>query len=198
MLAEGGAGAQAHDGQPAPPPETKRRCTATRSGTRTPICAGAMMLDTLGEKEAAEVLKYMGANEVQRLGMAIFFHGGRAGIEPEYTHPYALMRHYEGALRAFPELDFDRAASRALDQHPRPGRGHRATVELGDQRDGPAGPMGATRPPDAMDVLFRCQRDVVVHDRAHHRQVRRVHRAHRIRAGAQLVELLRERGGLSS
>ena len=31
----------------------------------------ALLLMTLGEKEAAEVLKYMGANEVQRLGMAM-------------------------------------------------------------------------------------------------------------------------------
>jgi hypothetical protein len=44
--------------------------------------------------------------ECQRLGLVVFFHGGRAGIEPSYTHQYALMRHYEGALRSFPELDF--------------------------------------------------------------------------------------------
>jgi hypothetical protein len=41
-----------------------------------------------------------------RLGLIIFFHGGRAGIEPESSHPYAMPRHYEGALSAFPNLNF--------------------------------------------------------------------------------------------
>lgn len=41
-----------------------------------------------------------------RLGMVIFFHGGRAGIEPASRQPYALPRHYEGALSAFPNLPF--------------------------------------------------------------------------------------------
>jgi len=42
----------------------------------------------------------------ERLGLAVFFHAGRAGIEPEATHRYALPRHYEGALSAFPKVDF--------------------------------------------------------------------------------------------
>ena len=42
----------------------------------------------------------------QRLGLAIFFHGGRAGIEPESRHRYALPRHYEGALAGFPKVQF--------------------------------------------------------------------------------------------
>ncbi|MDJ0849888.1 MAG: amidohydrolase family protein [Myxococcota bacterium] len=41
-----------------------------------------------------------------RLGLAVFFHCGRAGIEPESIHRYALPRHYEGALSAFPDLPF--------------------------------------------------------------------------------------------
>jgi predicted TIM-barrel fold metal-dependent hydrolase len=41
-----------------------------------------------------------------RLGLPVFFHGGRAGIEPDRMHPYALMRHYEGAFREFPKLQF--------------------------------------------------------------------------------------------
>ncbi|MDJ0866375.1 MAG: amidohydrolase family protein [Myxococcota bacterium] len=41
-----------------------------------------------------------------RLRLPVVFHGGRAGIEPEYTHQFTLMRHYEGALRAFPEVPF--------------------------------------------------------------------------------------------
>jgi predicted TIM-barrel fold metal-dependent hydrolase len=42
----------------------------------------------------------------ERLGMVIFFHGGRAGIEPASRQPFALPRHYEGALAAFPNLSF--------------------------------------------------------------------------------------------
>ena len=41
-----------------------------------------------------------------RLGLIIFFHGGRAGIEPESRHTYAMPRHYEGALSTFPNLPF--------------------------------------------------------------------------------------------
>lgn len=42
----------------------------------------------------------------QQLGMIIFFHGGRAGIEPESSHRYAMPRHYERALANFPNLPF--------------------------------------------------------------------------------------------
>jgi predicted TIM-barrel fold metal-dependent hydrolase len=45
-------------------------------------------------------------DEAQRLGLVIFFHGGRAGIEPESRHRYALPRHYEGAISSFPDLPF--------------------------------------------------------------------------------------------
>jgi len=41
-----------------------------------------------------------------QLGLPILFHGGRAGIEPEFSHKYALMRHYEGAIRDFPNVQF--------------------------------------------------------------------------------------------
>jgi predicted TIM-barrel fold metal-dependent hydrolase len=44
--------------------------------------------------------------ECARLGLPVVFHGGRAGIEPGYTHPYAVIRHYEAAFRRFPELPF--------------------------------------------------------------------------------------------
>ncbi len=40
------------------------------------------------------------------LALPVIFHGGRAGIEPEYTHQFTLIRHYEGALRAFPDVQF--------------------------------------------------------------------------------------------
>ena len=41
-----------------------------------------------------------------RLGLVVFFHGGRAGIEPESRHRYALPRHYEAAFSSFPSLPF--------------------------------------------------------------------------------------------
>jgi hypothetical protein len=40
------------------------------------------------------------------LGLPVIFHGGRAGIEPKSMHKYTLMRHYEGAFRAFPNVQF--------------------------------------------------------------------------------------------
>ena len=60
-----------------------------------------------------------------RLGLHVFFHCGRAGIEPEATHRYALPRHYEAPLADFPNVQFilghagarDHAA--ALDLAPR-------------------------------------------------------------------------------
>jgi predicted TIM-barrel fold metal-dependent hydrolase len=44
--------------------------------------------------------------ECERLGLIVFFHCGRAGIEPESTHRFALPRHYEAAIEAFPKLQF--------------------------------------------------------------------------------------------
>lgn len=51
------------------------------------------------EPEAMEI--YQAA---ERLGLIIFFHGGRAGIEPESRQRYAMPRHYEAALANFPNL----------------------------------------------------------------------------------------------
>jgi hypothetical protein len=42
--------------------------------------------------------------EAEKLGLVVFFHGGRAGIEPESSHRYAMPRHYEAALAEFPNL----------------------------------------------------------------------------------------------
>lgn len=42
----------------------------------------------------------------QTEGLVIFYHGGRAGIEPESSHPFAMPRHYEAPLREFPKLQF--------------------------------------------------------------------------------------------
>jgi predicted TIM-barrel fold metal-dependent hydrolase len=44
--------------------------------------------------------------EARSLGIAIFFHGGRAGIEPESSQRYAMPRHYHKALLNFPEVNF--------------------------------------------------------------------------------------------
>jgi uncharacterized protein len=44
--------------------------------------------------------------ECAKAGLPVFFHGGRAGIEPEYTHRFTLIRHYEGAVAAYPEVQF--------------------------------------------------------------------------------------------
>ena len=44
--------------------------------------------------------------ECRRLGLVVFFHGGRAGIEPESSHPFAMPRHYEAPLAEFPDLHF--------------------------------------------------------------------------------------------
>jgi len=59
----------------------------------------------------------------ERLGMIIFYHGGRAGIEPESRHRYAMPRHYEGALANFPNLPFVFGHAGARDGD--------ATLELG-------------------------------------------------------------------
>jgi predicted TIM-barrel fold metal-dependent hydrolase len=42
--------------------------------------------------------------EAQHLGLVVFFHGGRAGIEPESRLRYAMPRHYESVLANFPDL----------------------------------------------------------------------------------------------
>lgn len=53
--------------------------------------------------------------ECEQLGLIVFFHCGRAGIEPESTHRYALPRHYEAALKTYPNLQFVLGHSGARD-----------------------------------------------------------------------------------
>ena len=53
--------------------------------------------------------------EAEKLGLVIFFHGGRAGIEPESSHPFAMPRHYEAAIANFPKLQFVLGHSGARD-----------------------------------------------------------------------------------
>ncbi|MEO0436444.1 MAG: amidohydrolase family protein [Pseudomonadota bacterium] len=42
--------------------------------------------------------------EAQALNLVVFFHGGRAGVEPEGRQNYALPRFYEKVLANFPKL----------------------------------------------------------------------------------------------
>jgi hypothetical protein len=44
--------------------------------------------------------------ECGRLGLPILFHAGRAGIEPESSHGFAVARHYEPMLAEFPNVNF--------------------------------------------------------------------------------------------
>ncbi|MEE2679019.1 MAG: amidohydrolase family protein [Myxococcota bacterium] len=38
--------------------------------------------------------------------LIVFFHAGRAGVEPEFMQPYALMERYEAPVAEFPDVDF--------------------------------------------------------------------------------------------
>lgn len=44
--------------------------------------------------------------ECGRLGLVVFLHGGRAGIEPGYAHQFTLMKGYEPMLAEHPQVDF--------------------------------------------------------------------------------------------
>lgn len=44
--------------------------------------------------------------ECGRLGLPVFFHAGRAGIEPEYTHRFTLIRYYENAIGEHRDVNF--------------------------------------------------------------------------------------------
>ena len=60
--------------------------------------------------EAMEIYEECG-----RLGLTVFFHGGRAGIEPEYSQQFALMRYYEPGIARFPHVQFVLGHSGARD-----------------------------------------------------------------------------------
>jgi predicted TIM-barrel fold metal-dependent hydrolase len=53
--------------------------------------------------------------ECGRLGLAVVFHCGRAGIEPEATHRYPLPRHFEAVLAEHPSVQFVLGHSGARD-----------------------------------------------------------------------------------
>jgi hypothetical protein len=44
--------------------------------------------------------------ECESLGLVVFFHGGRAGIEPHYAHQFTPMRNYAPAFERFPGVSF--------------------------------------------------------------------------------------------
>jgi predicted TIM-barrel fold metal-dependent hydrolase len=44
--------------------------------------------------------------ECQRLGLAVLYHAGRSGIEPEFMRKYALLRRYAPAIESFPKVQF--------------------------------------------------------------------------------------------
>jgi predicted TIM-barrel fold metal-dependent hydrolase len=72
-----------------------------RAGARVVKLHPTMQAFYPDEPDAMEIYE-----AAQRLGLIIMFHGGRAGIEPESRHRYAMPRHYEGALANFPKLPF--------------------------------------------------------------------------------------------
>jgi hypothetical protein len=53
--------------------------------------------------------------ECGRLGLAVVFHCGRAGIEPEAAHRYPLPRHFDAALAEHPKVQFVLGHSGARD-----------------------------------------------------------------------------------
>lgn len=44
--------------------------------------------------------------ECGRLGLVVFLHGGRAGIEPGFAHQFTMMRGYEPMLAEHPSVEF--------------------------------------------------------------------------------------------
>jgi predicted TIM-barrel fold metal-dependent hydrolase len=53
--------------------------------------------------------------ECGRLGLPVVFHGGRAGIEPEYSQQFALIRYYEPGIARFRDVQFVLGHSGARD-----------------------------------------------------------------------------------
>lgn len=91
-------GASVHHGDPEAVEKLERYA---RAGAR------AVKLHPAGQRfypdsdDAMEIYEACG-----RLGLVVFFHAGRAGIEPEYTHQFTVMRNYEAMLRRFPDVQF--------------------------------------------------------------------------------------------
>ncbi len=92
------AGASIH---PRDPKKIERLEAAAAAGARIIKMHPTVQAFYPDEPDAMEVYE-----AAARLGLVIFFHGGRAGIEPASRHRYAMPRHYEGALATFPNLPF--------------------------------------------------------------------------------------------
>lgn len=92
------AGASVH---PRDPDKLERLVDFAAMGARVVKLHPTMQAFYPDEPDALEIYE-----AAERLGLVVFFHGGRAGIEPESRHRYALPRHYEGALSAFPKVQF--------------------------------------------------------------------------------------------
>lgn len=92
------AGSSVH---PRDPDKIERLEAAAAAGTRVIKLHPTVQAFYPDEPDAMEI--YQAA---ERLGLVVFFHGGRAGIEPASRHPYAMPRHYEAALSNFPGLPF--------------------------------------------------------------------------------------------
>lgn len=54
--------------------------------------------------DAREAMQFYSVCDELRL--PVFFHAGRAGIEPEFTRDYAVMQHYLAPVRDFPRVQF--------------------------------------------------------------------------------------------
>lgn len=79
---------------------TKLRSQAAR-GARVVKLHPTMQRFAPDAPEAMEIYAECG-----RLGLPILFHAGRAGIEPESSHGFAVARHYEPMLAEFPDVNF--------------------------------------------------------------------------------------------
>ena len=61
---------------------------------------------TIGSIAPDDPLSMEVFEECSRLGLHVFFHSGRAGIEPERTQGFALMERYVAPLEEFPDVQF--------------------------------------------------------------------------------------------
>jgi len=86
---------------PTDPDKARKLEAAARAGTRVVKLHPTVQAFYPDATEAMEIYEI-----AERLGLVIFFHGGRAGIEPESRQGYALPRHYEAAFASFPQVPF--------------------------------------------------------------------------------------------
>jgi uncharacterized protein len=92
------SGASVH---PRDPKKIERLEAAATAGARVIKMHPTVQAFYPDEDDALEIYE-----AAERLGLVVFFHGGRAGIEPESRHRYAMPRHYEAAVSTFPKLPF--------------------------------------------------------------------------------------------